>query len=104
MTTDDTDDVALFEITCDEDGRTWRVPAFLSPLFRWAQMTPQASVEARRELVAGLGARAISERLKSGQEPAEDELIVFATDYPGAPGDPDPLVPYEHVTVRANDA
>ena len=104
MTTDDTDDVALFDITCDEDGQTWRVPVFLSPLFRWARMGSRASVESRREMVAGLGARAIAERLKGGQEPAEDEFVVLAIDYPGAPGEPDPLLPYEHVTVCVGEA
>ena len=50
-------------------------------------------------MVAGLGARAIVERLQQGLEPAEGEFLIFAADYPGAPGDPDPLLPYDQVTV-----
>ncbi len=95
---DDTDDVALFDVTCEEDGQTLRVPVFLSPLFRALQMGSQASVESRREMVAGLGARAIVERLKLGLGPPEG-FLVLTTDYPGAPGDPDPLFPYDQVTV-----
>ena len=104
MTSNGTDDVALFDVICAEDERTWRVPVFLSPLFRWAQMPPQASIEARREMVGGLGARAIAERLEQGQEPPADEPLVLATDYPGAPGEPDPLLPYECVAVRVDEA
>ncbi len=104
MSKDETDDVALFDVTCEEDGRTWRVTAFLAPLFRVLHMEFQASVESRREMVAGLGARAIVERLSQGLEPADQEFLVFAIDYPGAPGDPDPLWPYEQVTVCADEA
>ena len=98
MATDNTDDIALFDITAEESEQTWRVPVFLSPLFRLVQIKSGASVESRREMVAGLGARAIVERLKQGLEPSEDHLVL-AVNYPGAPGDPDPLLPYEHVTV-----
>jgi len=104
MATDGTDDVALFDIACEEDGQTWRVAVFLSPLFRWVRMGPGASVESRRETVAGMGARAITERLKMGLEPSEQEFLVLATDYPGAPGDPDLLLPYEQVTVCVGEA
>jgi len=100
MTENDTDDVALFDVTCEKDGRTWRVPVFLSPLFRVLQMGALPSVKDRREMVAGLGARAIVERLKQGLEPPYKESLVLATDYPGAPGDPDPLLPYDQVAVR----
>jgi len=99
MATDETDDVALFDVTCEEDGRTWRVPAFLSPLFRVLRMGSQASVESRREMVAGLGARAIAKRLRQGLEPPFEQPLVFATNYPGAPSDPDLLLPYAQVTV-----
>lgn len=101
MTENDTDDVALFDIIC-QDGRTWRVPVFLSPLFRVLQMGTLPSVEARREMVAGLGVRTIAERLTQGLEPPFEEPIVFATDYPGTPGDPNPLSSYERVIVRDN--
>jgi hypothetical protein len=104
MTTADTDDVALFDVVRDQDGQTWRVPVFLSPLFRWSRMATQKSVEARREMVAGLGARAITERLEQGLEPDAFGALVLAVDYPGAPGDPDPLIPYDHVTVRVGQA
>jgi hypothetical protein len=103
MATDDTDDVALFDVTCEEDGRTWQVPVVLSPLFRVLHMEFQAPAESRQEMVAGLGARAIAERLEQGLEPAE-EILVFAIDYPGAPGEPNPLVPYERVTVPVDEA
>jgi hypothetical protein len=99
VATDGMDDVALFDVHREEDGQGWRVSAFLSPLFRLLRMGSQASVESRREMVAGLGARGIAERLQQGLEPASYEFLVFATDYPGSPGDPDPLLPYEHVTI-----
>ena len=38
MATDGTDDVALFDVAREEDGQTWRVAVFLSPLFRWVRM------------------------------------------------------------------
>lgn len=99
IATDGTDDVAMFDVTCEEDGQTWLVPVLLSPLFRWLQMESQVSVESRRDMVAGLGARAIAERLRQGLEPLSEEFLLFTTDYPGAPGDPDPLLPYERVNV-----
>jgi hypothetical protein len=99
MTENDADDVALFDVTRERDGRAWRVPVFLSPLFRILQIRALPTVETRREMVAGLGARAIVERLQQGLEPPFAEHLVFATDYPGAPGAPDPLLPYDQVTV-----
>lgn len=99
MTTDNADDVALFDVTCEEDEQTWRVPVFLSPLFRVLRMGSRASVEDRREMVAGLGARAVAERLQQGLEPPFEKSLIFATDYPGAPGNPDPLLPFDVVTV-----
>jgi hypothetical protein len=99
MTTDDTDDVALFDVIYDKDCRTWRVPIFLSPLFRALHAGVLPSVESRREMVAGLGARAIVERLKQGWEPPFEGGIILAADYPGAPGEPCPLSPYDQVTV-----
>ena len=104
MATDDMDDVALFDVICEEDGRAWLVPVFLSPLFRWVHMGSQASVENRRDMVAGLGAQAIAGRLKQDLEPPMEEFIVFATNYPGAPGEPDPLLSYERVTVSVDKA
>jgi hypothetical protein len=103
VSADDVDDVALFDVQCGEDGRTWRVSAFVSPLLRLLQVGSQSSVEGRRDIVAGLGAREIAERLRRGMEPADQEFLIFATNYPGAPGDPDPLLPYDHVTVHAGD-
>jgi hypothetical protein len=99
MTESDTDDVALYDVT-RKDGQNWRVPVFLSPLFRVLCMGAMPSVESRREMAAGLGARAIVERLVQGLEPPFEDSLVFATDYPGAPGDPNPLSPYEHIIVR----
>jgi len=99
MTTDDTDDVALFDVTCKEDGRTWRVPVFLSPLFRVLHMGAMPSIESRQEMVAGLGARAIVDHLKQGGELPLEGSIVLAADYPGAPGRPDPLSSYDQLTV-----
>ncbi len=104
MTKNNTDDVALFDVTRDEDKQTWRVAAFLSPLFRMMHMEFQASLETRREMVAGLGARTIAERLEHNIEPTEQEFLLFASNYPGAPGDPAPLLPYDQVTVRVNEA
>jgi hypothetical protein len=102
MADDETDDVALFDVICREDGRSWRVPVFLSPLFRLLCMETQPSVESRREMVAGLGARRISDWLRQGLDLNEQEPLVFATNYPGAPGEPEPLLPYEDVTVSVS--
>lgn len=99
LATDGTDDVALFDVTEQESGQTWLVPAFLSPLFRLLRMAPGAPDESRREMVSGLGARAIAVRLRQGVRPPLQEPLVFTTDYPGAPGDPDPLLSYEQVGV-----
>jgi hypothetical protein len=96
------DDVALFDVKREEDGETWRVPVFLSPLFRLLKMGTGASVESRREMVAGLGAQEIAARLRRGLEPTDQDFLVFAADYPGAPGDPVPLSSYEQVIVRAD--
>ena len=100
ITEDDKDDVAIFDVDCEEDGRRWQVPVFLSPLFRVLRMGAMPPADSRRDMVAGLGAREISERLKQGLEPPFDESMVFATDYPGAPGDPNPLLPYDQVIVQ----
>lgn len=97
---DVTDDVALFNVTREGDEAAWHVPAFLSPLFRFLRLGPQAGPQDRQKLVAGLGARAIVERLRRGVEPPFAEPLVFAVDYPGAPGEPNPLQPYDQVTVR----
>lgn len=103
MTENDTDDVALFDVTREKDGQTWRVPIFLSPLFRILYMEALPSVESRQEMVAGLGARAIVERLMQGKEPPYEKPLMLAIDYPGAPDNPEPLVPYNQVTVRGGE-
>jgi len=51
-------------------------------------------------MVAGLGARAIAERLRQGLEPPFEESLVFTSNYPGAPDAPNPLLPYKRVIVR----
>lgn len=101
LAVDGTDDVALFDVM-EEDGETWLVPVFLTPLFRLVHMEAGASPETRQNLVTGLGARAIAERLKGGVEPSEEPLV-FTLDYPGAPEEPDPLLPYEDVTVYVKE-
>ncbi|HDQ71217.1 MAG TPA: hypothetical protein ENN19_03855 [Chloroflexi bacterium] len=103
MTEDELDDVALFIVRREEDGETWQVPVFLSPLFRVMHLPPLASVESRQEMVAGLGAQAIVERLNQGETLPFAESLVFAIDYPGAPDKPNPLIPYDQVVVRVND-
>ncbi len=81
------DDVALFDVIRD-DGESWRVATFLSPLFRVLHMDFRASLTKREQIVSGLGAREIVERLKQGWEPDEETFIVFGADYPGYPGEP----------------
>jgi hypothetical protein len=103
LATDGTDDVALFDVTREEDGTTWIVPAYLSPLFRIMQMQANASPDRRRDMVAGLGARAIVGQLTKGVEPPLVVPLVFTVDYPGAPGDPELLSPYEQATVEAEE-
>jgi hypothetical protein len=100
LATDGTDDVALFDVTREEDGATWILPAFLSPLFRLMQMHANASPDRRRDMVAGLGARAIAQQLAEGVEPSSVGPLVFTVDYPGAPGEPELLSPYEQVTAE----
>ena len=100
ITEDDKDDVAIFNVTCEEDGRSWQVPVFLSPLFRVLRMGPMPLADNRRDMVAGLGVREITERLKQGLELPFVGFVVFAVDYPGAPGDPNPLLPYDQVIVQ----
>jgi hypothetical protein len=97
-----TDDVALFDVTREQDGETWTVPAYVSPLFQVMHMHAGASPEQRRDMVAGLGARAIVEHLKKGAVPPLAPLL-FALDYPGAPGEPQRLSPYEHATVVVDE-
>jgi hypothetical protein len=103
LATDGTDDVALFDVTREEDGMTWIVPAYLSPIFRLMQMQASASPDRRRDMVAGLGARAIVEQLTNGVEPPLVGPLVFTVDYPGAPGDPELLAPYEQATVEVEE-
>ena len=98
-----TDDVALFDVTREDDGETWIVPTYVSPLFRVMHMHATASDEERRGMVAGLGARAIVEHLKEGAGPP---LVppLFAVDYPGAPGEPQGLSAYEQATVVVKES
>ena len=103
LATDGTDDVALFDVTREEDGETWTVPALVSPLFRLINMRSTVSADGRREMVARLGARAIKEQLNRGKEPSSEPLL-FSLKYPGAPGDPEPLPSYEHVTVEVEES
>ena len=92
------DDVALFNVTREADGETWRVASFLSPLFRRLHMKAGAGPDERRDMVAGLGMRAIVQKLR-GPGISAGEALVFALDYPGAPEAPAPLKPYDDVTV-----
>lgn len=103
LAADGTDDVALFDVTREEDGTTWIVPAYLSPLFRLMQMQANTSPDRRRDMVAGLGARAIVEQLARGEEPPLARPLVFTVDYPGAPGDPELLSPHEKATVEVEE-
>ena len=92
------DDVALFDVTLEADGEMWRVASFLSPLFRRLYMDTGVGADERRDMVAGLGMRAIVEKLR-GPGIRSGECMVFAIDYPGAPEAPAPLMPYDDVTV-----
>jgi hypothetical protein len=103
LASDGTDDVALFDVTREGDGATWIVPAYLSPLFRVMRMQVNVSPERRRDMVAGLGARAIVKQLNRGVEPERVGPLVFTVDYPGAPGDPDLLLPYEQARVEVEE-
>ncbi len=103
ITEDDLDDVALFNVQREADGETWQMPVFLSPLFRIMRLPPQASVESRQEMVAGLGAREIVNRLNQGDELPFSEQLVLSIDYPGAPDEPDPLTPYDQLIIHVDD-
>jgi hypothetical protein len=65
-------------------------------------MDLKASEERRHEMVAGLGARAIADRLRRGMEPPFEEQVVLASIYPGAPGAPEPLRTYENVSIKVD--
>ncbi len=97
LTEDDMDDVALFDVHREDDGQVWRVPVILSPLFRWYRLGPAASEQTRRDMVGGLGARAIVQRLREKGSPPEQ--VILAIDYPGAPGEPDPLETFDEIAV-----
>ncbi len=99
LAADGTDDVALFDVERGEDGAKWIVPAYLSPLFRLVRMSAPVSADSRRDMVGGLGARAICDRLSQGVDPSSIESVLFTLEYPGAPGDPQPLFPYEDLAV-----
>lgn len=103
LATDGTDDVAVFEVTREDDDETWVVPAYLSPLFRLMRMSASASADRRREMVAGLGARAIMEHVSHGAEPSQLGSFLFALDYPGAPEDPEPLSFDEQATIEVEE-
>ena len=104
IASDGKDDVALFDVVRETDEETWRVPVYLSPLFRFLNMRSQPSPEVREQMVGGLGARVIVERLRRGIEPPFGEQLVLATNYPGAPGEPDVLHPYDRVVVQVDGA
>ena len=103
IASDGKDDVALFDIVRGTDEETWRVRVYLSPLFRFLNMRPHSPPEVREQMVGGLGARVIANRLQRGIEPPFEEQLVVAAHYPGAPGKPDVLHPYDHVTVRVGE-
>ncbi len=103
LAADGTDDVALFDVEREEDGARWIVPAYLSPLFRVVQMSAPVSADRRRDMVGGLGARAIRDRLSQGVDPSSMESVLFTLDYPGAPGDPQPVFPYEDLAVDVEE-
>jgi hypothetical protein len=48
-------------------------------------------------MVGGLGARAIVQRLREKGSPPEQ--VILAIDYPGAPGEPDPLETFDEIAV-----
>jgi hypothetical protein len=104
LATDGTDDVAIFDVVRKGDKQqVWHVPAYLTPLFRIVQMELGAPAESRQDMVAGLGARAIIETLKKGVEPPIENRLVFAIDYPGAPGLPNPMPDYEDIDVYVEE-
>jgi hypothetical protein len=97
------DDAAIFAVTREENGSALQVATLLSPLFRLLHMESMPSAEARRDMAAGLGARAIAERLKQGLPIEDGGYLVFAERYPGAPGDPDPIAEYEQLAVQGGE-
>ena len=103
LASDGTDDVALFAVDRETDGKTWTVPALLSPLFRLVHMRAVPSQDRRREMAARSGARAIVEWMNQGGETRSGEAFLFSVDYPGAPGDPEPLLPYEQIAVQVEE-
>lgn len=103
MATDGTDDVAIFDVTREDDGQTWQVPVYLTPLFRLVRMETTATAEKREAMVAGLGARVITERLEQGQVSQLEEPAMMTLDYPGAPDDPEPLSSYEEFVVQVDE-
>ncbi len=104
MATDGTDDVALFNVTCQDDGQSWIVPVVLTPLFRLTQMEATLNTEERERMVAGLGARVIANHLKQDQTSEMEAPVIITLDYPGAPDAPELLLPYEDFTIQTGNA
>lgn len=104
LATGGTDDVALFDVRREGDGETWIVSALLSPLFRLINMHATMSQDSRRAMVAGLGAQAIVDALQQGATARlGEEPFLLGLDYPGAPGEPDPLPSFEELTVEVEE-
>ena len=97
------DDTAIFQVTGEDDGQDWQVAAVISPLFRVLRMTRNASLDERRDMVAGLGARGIVERLENGLPLEHGGYVVIAEEYPGAPASPEPIRDYEQITVNTKE-
>lgn len=97
------DDAAIFSVTCEENGRAWQVAALLSPLFRHLHMERAPSIETRRDMVAGMGVRAISEQLEQGLSLEDVTYLVLGERYVGAPGAPEPIGEDEQVAIVSGD-
>jgi hypothetical protein len=97
------DDAAIFSVSSDDDGTACQVATLISPLFRHLYMESNPPIEARRDMVAGMGAQAIAEQVKRGIPLEDGAYLLLSETYPGAPADPQPVPHYEEWTFESED-
>lgn len=70
--------MASFKVTYRDEQRSWRMPAFLSPLFRWIHESKIATEQNHRAQDVGRGAKTVTDRFRTGDESGSDHIVVCA--------------------------